>query len=89
MPSELRRRGFRHPQGPGRRKSGRARQVKPGCKLHLVCDGHGLPLAVAVTAANVNDSEVFAALLDDVPRRSDALRPGTLPAGQGPCRQGG
>jgi hypothetical protein len=25
---------------------------KPGSKLHLVCDGGGLPLAAAVTAAN-------------------------------------
>ena len=40
---------------------------KPGSKLHLVCDGQGLPLAAAVTAANVNDATVFAALLDDVP----------------------
>jgi Transposase DDE domain len=28
---------------------------KPGSKLHLVCDGGGLPLTVAVTAANVTD----------------------------------
>jgi transposase len=40
---------------------------KPGSKLHLVSEGHGLPLTAAVTAANVNDTAVFAALLDDVP----------------------
>jgi hypothetical protein len=40
---------------------------KPGSKLHLVTDGQDLPLAAAVTAANTNDSVVFAALLDDVP----------------------
>jgi transposase len=40
---------------------------KPGSKLHLVTDGHGLPLAVAVTAANVNDATMFEALLADVP----------------------
>jgi hypothetical protein len=40
---------------------------KPGSKLHLVCDGSGLPLTVAVTAANVNDSTMFEALMDDVP----------------------
>ena len=40
---------------------------KPGSKLHLVTDGQGLPLAVAVTAANVNDSTMFEGLLDDVP----------------------
>jgi hypothetical protein len=28
---------------------------KPGSKLHLVCDGGGLPLTVAVTAANVSE----------------------------------
>jgi transposase len=40
---------------------------KPGSKLHLVCEGGGLPLAAAVTAANVNDTLMFAAVLDDVP----------------------
>ena len=41
---------------------------KPGSKFHLVSDRGGLPLTAAVTAANVNDTSVFAALLDDVPR---------------------
>jgi hypothetical protein len=36
---------------------------KPGSKLHLVSERHGLPLTAAVTAANVNDITVFAALL--------------------------
>jgi hypothetical protein len=36
---------------------------KPGSKLHLVCDGNGLPLTAAVTAATT----VFQAVLDDVP----------------------
>ena len=40
---------------------------KPGSKLHLVSERHGLPLTAAVTAANVNDTLLFAALLDDVP----------------------
>jgi transposase len=40
---------------------------KPGSKLHLVCDGGGLPLTAAVTAANVNDTTMFQPLLDDVP----------------------
>jgi IS5 family transposase len=48
---------------------------KPGSKLHLITDGAGLPLAVAVTAANVNDVTMFEALLDDLP----ALR---TPAGR-------
>jgi hypothetical protein len=29
---------------------------KPGSKLHVVCDGDGLPLTTAVTAANVADT---------------------------------
>jgi hypothetical protein len=40
---------------------------KPGSKLHLVCEGGGLPLAAVVTAANLADTTMFAALLDDVP----------------------
>ena len=52
---------------------------KPGSKLHLVCDGQGLPLVAAVTAANVNDATVFEALLDDVP----AVR---TPSGRRRCR---
>jgi transposase len=40
---------------------------KPGSKLHLVSESRGLPLTAAVTAANVNDTVLFEALLDDVP----------------------
>jgi transposase len=40
---------------------------KPGTKLHLVCDATGLPLTAAVTAANVNDTTMFEAVVDDVP----------------------
>jgi len=40
---------------------------KPGSKLHLVCDGGGLPLTAAVTAANAGDTTMFAAVIDDVP----------------------
>ena len=35
---------------------------KPGSKLHLVCDGSGLPLTAAVTAANVADVTMLAAV---------------------------
>ena len=57
---------------------------KPGSKLHLVCDGGGLPL----TAANVNDTSTFEAVLDDVPAvRTPAgrrrTRPGTVHADKG------
>jgi IS5 family transposase len=40
---------------------------KPGSKLHLVCDGGGLPLAAVVTAANVNDTTMFQAVVEDIP----------------------
>jgi transposase len=40
---------------------------KPGSKLHLVCDGGGLPLTVVVTAANAGDTTIFQAVVDDVP----------------------
>jgi transposase len=40
---------------------------KPGSKLHLVCDGSGLPLAAAVTAANVADTAMFHAVVEDLP----------------------
>jgi hypothetical protein len=33
---------------------------KPGSKLHLVCDGSGLPATAAVTAANVADVTMLA-----------------------------
>jgi IS5 family transposase len=40
---------------------------KPGSKLHLVCDGDGLPLTAVVTAANVNDTTMFPAVVEDIP----------------------
>ena len=50
---------------------------KPGSKLHLVCDGGGLPL----TAANLNDTTMFQAVLDDVPPiRTPSGRRRTRPA---------
>jgi transposase len=53
---------------------------KPGSKLHLVCDGGGLPLTAVVTAANVNDTTMFQAVLDDVPAvRTPAGRRRTRP----------
>jgi IS5 family transposase len=61
---------------------------KPGSKLHLVCEGGGLPLTAAVTAANVNDTSTFEAVLDDVPAvRTPAgrrrTRPGTVHTDKG------
>ena len=43
-------------------------RAKRGSKLHLAADGGGLPLSLLVTGANTNDSLVFEALLDDLPR---------------------
>jgi IS5 family transposase len=40
---------------------------KPGSKLHLVCDGSGLPVTAVVTAANVNDTTMFQAIVADIP----------------------
>jgi DDE family transposase len=54
---------------------------KPGSKLHLVCDGRGLPLTAVVTAANLADTTMFQAVLDDVP-------PVQTPSGRRRCRPG-
>jgi transposase len=35
-------------------------------KRHLICDGYGLPLGVALTAANVNDYGQLLPLLDQI-----------------------
>ena len=43
-------------------------RAKRGSKLHLAGEGTGLPLSLLVTAANTNDSLVFEALLDDLPK---------------------
>jgi transposase len=62
---------------------------EPGSKHHVLVDRNGIPLAVAVTAANVHDSRMLAPMLDAVapvrtgrrgrPRR----RPAKLPADNG------
>ena len=65
--------------GPRGRKS--VDRGKPGSKLHLVCDGGGLPLTAAITAANVTDTSMLPAVLDDVP-------PVLTPSGQRRCRPG-
>jgi hypothetical protein len=47
----------------------------------LACDGGGLPLTAVVTAANVNDTTVFQAVVDDVPPvRTPSGRRRTRPA---------
>jgi len=53
---------------------------KPGTKLHLVGDGGGLPLTAVVTAANVNDTTMFQAVVEDIPPiRTPAGRRRTRP----------
>ena len=54
---------------------------QPGSKLHLVCDDGGLPLAAVITAANVNDTTMFQAVVDDIP-------PIRTPSGQRRTRPG-
>jgi hypothetical protein len=51
---------------------------KPGSKIHLACEGSGLPLTAVVTAANISDVTMLAAVLDDVPAVL------TQPGGGGP-----
>jgi hypothetical protein len=54
---------------------------KPGTKLHLVCDDSGLPLAAVVTAANINGTTMFQAVVADIPPiRTPAGRRRTRPA---------
>jgi transposase len=54
---------------------------QPGTKLQLVCDGGGRPLSVVATAANVADTTMFQAVLDDVPpTRTPSGRRRTRPA---------
>jgi hypothetical protein len=58
---------------------------KPASKLHLVTERRGVPLTAAVTAANLDDTLLFEALLDDVPAvltpaRQRQPRPGAIDA---------
>ena len=50
-------------------------------KVHLACDGRGLPLAVVLTPGNVDDCTVFKAVLESVRvPRTGAGRPRQRPA---------
>ena len=54
---------------------------KPGSRLHLVCDDGGVPLTAVVTGANVGDTVMFQALVEDIPPiRTPAGRRRTRPA---------
>ncbi|MBI4496661.1 MAG: IS5 family transposase [Chloroflexi bacterium] len=39
---------------------------KPGTKRHLVVDGHGIPLAITLSAANVNDGPMLETTVDAI-----------------------
>ena len=61
---------------------------KPGSKLHVLTDAAGLPLAVAVSAANTHDSLALIPLVQAVPavrsrRGPRRRRPGKLHADKG------
>jgi transposase len=42
-------------------------RAKRGSKRHLICDGHGIPLAIELTGANFHDSTQAILLLDAIP----------------------
>jgi transposase len=105
------RRGERHRLGPSRaRQRDRAGQKggagtgpnptdrgRPGAKRHVLTDGNGVPLALRVTPANLNDSKLLEAVVGAVPPiRQCAGRPRKRPAklhadkayDHPPCRRG-
>jgi len=42
-------------------------RAKLGSKRHLICDGHGVPLAIQLTGANRSDSQQALSLVDAIP----------------------
>jgi transposase len=42
-------------------------RAKLGSKGHLICDNQGIPLAIRLTGANLNDSKQAIALVDAIP----------------------
>jgi hypothetical protein len=49
-------------------------------KIHLACDGHGLPLAFTVTASNINDCTRLIEVVEAISiRRAGPGRPRTRP----------
>lgn len=70
-------------EDPARTEAGQALGRSRGgltTKVHLACDGRGLPLAVVLTGGNVNDSTAFDSVLDTVRvPRTGAGRPRTRP----------
>jgi transposase len=58
---------------------------RPACKIHLVCDGRGAPLASRVGPANEHDRGQAIAVVDQIPllRRGRRPRPDRLLADRG------
>ena len=50
-----------------------------GTKVHLVVDGHGIPLAATITAGQAHESKQMAATLEQVHLRGGKGRPRTRP----------
>jgi transposase len=83
--------------GGGGTGPGAVDRSKPGGKHHVITDAHGIPLAPATTAANVNDIEEMAPLFNAIPEvagkvghpktKPDALQ-GDLASDAEPHRQG-
>ena len=57
---------------------------KQGSKYHIATDGNGVPVACAVTAANVNDTLLFERLF-----LAGLVRSAALPTTMGPVRAAG
>ncbi len=60
------------PERPGQKRGEQAGpnpvdRGKPGSKYHLLVDRNGVPLAVKLSAANVNDCQVLEPLIDAIP----------------------
>ncbi|MFF0970729.1 IS5 family transposase [Streptomyces sp. NPDC003703] len=53
------------PQGGGRRRAGD--RGKNGSKIHLIVDRSGLPISVAISAANTHDSLALQSLVQGMP----------------------
>ena len=58
---------------------------RPACKLHLACDGAGVPLSLCLSGANENERGYLLALLDAIPplRAGGGNRPDALLADRG------
>ena len=61
---------------------------KKGSKIHLLVDRNGLPVAVAITAANTHDSRALQPLVQGIPPVRSRRGPRPPPPRTAPCGQG-